>query len=108
VSSQKARPVKGQVITALREVKERVRQARELVMAEAPCCQVLHETVAAQKLLADLQAALLYDRLLHCLSYIEGAEPRSAESNRHAILKLFAVTGKLPVRIEEVEGLLQS
>jgi len=108
VSDQKVCSVKEQVITGLREVKERVQRARSLVVAEAPCHQVLRETVAAQNLLADLQAALLYDRLLHCLSYIEGTEPRATESSRHGILRLFAVTGKLPVKIEEVEGLLQS
>lgn len=92
-----SKQVKGQVLTGLEEVKDRVRQARELVIAEAPCHQILHETSAAQELLSDLQATLLYDRLLHCLFYIEEQDPQTTETSRQTILELFAIAGRLPI-----------
>jgi len=87
--------VKDQVITGLEEARERVRRARELVEEEAPCRQILRETSAAQELLSDLQATLLCDRLLHCLSYIEEKDSPMTETSRQTILDMFATAGKL-------------
>ncbi len=93
--------VKDQVIAGLKESRERVRRARELVEVEAPCQQILHETSAAQELLSDLQARLLYDRLRHCLFYIEGKDTQTTETSRQTILDLFAIAGRLPVPSSE-------
>ncbi len=96
MSTPNASPVKEQVITGLGEIRERVRRARELVIAEAPCHQVLCETSAAQELLSDLQAVLLYNRLLHCLCSIEGKDVQATETSRQTILDMFATAGRLP------------
>jgi len=95
--------VKDQVITGLKESGEHVRRARELVEAEAPCRQILHETSAAQALLSNLQATLLYDRLLHCLLYIEGKETQTTKTNRQTILDMFAMAGRLPIPLSRKE-----
>jgi len=97
MKGQQACSVKEQVITGLGEAKDRVRQARELIVAEAPCQQILYETSAAQNLLTDLQVTLLYDRLQYCLSYIKEHDPQTTEASRQTILDLFAISGRLPV-----------
>ncbi|MFQ5858799.1 MAG: metal-sensing transcriptional repressor [Anaerolineae bacterium] len=96
--------VHHQVLSDLEQVEARIRHIQQLVLEDAPCCEVLRESAAVQDVMARLERALLLSELRECLLQIRHCTPEVSPALLDELLEIFSAVATLPAlrRVEEI------
>jgi DNA-binding FrmR family transcriptional regulator len=81
-----------QTLKNLEQAEDRVRHLQRLVTEDAPCCEILRESAAAQAVMVQFERALLLHELEECLFQLRDCESGAATVLLDELLEIFKVS----------------